>query len=1026
MGKKLLNILLIIFLSSGLPLFLSASEITGSIKGKVTDTEGYPLPGAFIYVDSPVLQDIQTYITKDTGKIKFQNLPPGKYKITVEMPGFKTVHIENIIVCVGMTLNLPIKMEMTTIEEETTVKIPSPAVDTESTKTAVIREEDLLVHIPYERDISRLINSAPGIIQDFDLNRLTFINQGSTARANIYAFDGVNMNDPVGMHLLTDINYDVIEEVEIETAGHPAETSSLDGGYINIITKSGKNGFTGGITFYHSSDKFIDNLRSEEEIRKMEVSWPPGDRKLWDISLSLGGSILEDKLWYFGNARLISQSQTTSFIPWTDPQGKEHKEYNWDNKEKMGFFKLSGRFSPPLKLTAMFNFIDRYRPRDNFSLDWNLTGEATRILDHEKSFLGSAILNYSLSQNTFMDLKGGYVNYKVPLYLQEAVKLNPQYYDESTGHLWGSGRFNESQLRKRFQASGVLSHFQDNLFGIDHEFKVGGEYEYTYGEWDGWKEDNLLVHYNNQDNNQDSYFYGLALSPSTGNTVGKGKISFTLASKIEGGFRPRNELRRLGFFLQDSATILERLTLNLGLRFDRLYASQLNYIKTESGNPVALQLGEDLIKPVIGLNPFAQNYVPDWKNMMILNSLSYRLGLSLDIFDNGKGVFKASFSRYPEYPTLQTLFALNTFSIDRSHSFYWFDENKNGQVDLDDTYTLFPEDYRLYLEEYYKKRISPDIHLPFTNEITIGIQQELFNDFSLRVNYVHKEKKDIFENVLYNADLHKDWYSISQDTENWWIPFRTIIPGVDDFPEKEVTLYFWSAETALALFDRLKNVPELTQKYQAIEFSFKKRMSHNWQLSGSAVFSRTTGNIDLDFASSSGFSVAADSPNYFINFPPDSRLNLDRPLVIKLMGTYRFPWDFYLSFYFSQMSGTPWTRSVTVIPPQSWIEKEKAYGAYVNVLLETPGTLRNDSYENLDIRIEKEFLLSTSRKLKFFVDIFNVLGNKYRNIIQNDGGYWFPAGENTAKGIRVLSPNYQKVTSLFRGRVFKLGLHLRF
>jgi hypothetical protein len=203
-------------------------------------------------------------------------------------------------------------------------------------------------------------------------------------------------------------------------------------------------------------------------------------------------------------------------------------------------------------------------------------------------------------------------------------------------------------------------------------------------------------------------------------------------------------------------------------------------------------------------------------------------------------------------------------------------------------------------------------------------------------------------------------------------------------------------------------------------------MSNNWQFLGSLVFSKAEGNIGLDYASSSGFSIAGDSPNYFVNLTEDSRLDLDRPLVIKLMATYAFPLDIFLSLFYKRMSGAPWARTVTIVPPSSWALENDTFIEPVKVYLEKPGTRREDAYSNLDLRIEKEFRLGQSGRLGAFVDVINVLGNKRRLISQNDGGFWFPEEENSDQGIRVLSPIYEKIASLSGARVFKLSLRLRF
>jgi len=824
------------------------------------------------------------------------------------------------------------------------------------------------------------------------------------------------MNDPVGMHLLTDINFDVIGEIELETAVHPAEIGHTDGGYINIVTKSGQNKIDGEAIVYYGSESTASNLWPEEELSTMGVSSPSMDKSLWDFSLSLGGALLEDRLWFFGNARYLTQKRTTPFIPWTDPQGKNHEEYTWGNNELMGFFKLTGQFGTQLRITGMFNYVNRYRPAHESPLSWNLTEEATRVLDHEKNYTLNGTLDYILDQNTFVDMRLGYVDHYLPLFLNEQVSGSPRYFNEGTNHAWGSAQFNEIQKNKRFQIGAYLTRFQDNFLGGNHELKLGAEYEYTSGEWSTWKEDNLLLDYYYRS----PFYYGEDESPATG------RIYFYLTGKEEGLANPKTELRRLGFYVQDTATLASRLTLSLGLRFDRSTSNLLPYTKEASGNPVSLNnIGEELIKPLCGVNPFDKNDVQEWKDLMTWNSFSPRLGLSFDIYGNGKTVFKASYSRYTEYLMLQYLYPLNPFYPGRLHQFYWYDENDNESVDPDDTYALFPEDYSLYTEENYKKRIAPDIESPYLDEFTIGLQHEFFKDFSVRINGIYKVKRNIIENVRYTPSLDKDWYTIEEDTEGWWIPFNTVVPGINDYPDTPVTVYFWSKDAPLA-FDRVKNVPELERKYRALEFILKKRMSNNWQLYGSVTLSKAYGNIGLDYNASSGFTSAGESPNYFVNYTENSALDFDRPLVIRLMGTYRFPYDFYLSFFYTHLRGTPWARRATIYPPLSWLEEENAYGTFVNVLLEEPGTRRNNAYDNLNLRIEKEFKLKDFGRVSVYVDIFNALGNKYRSIAQNDGGFWYPSGENTTEGLRVLSSNYKRITAVTGTRTFRLSLHLKF
>lgn len=1001
---------------------LSAQVQTGSIKGKIADIKGFPLPGAFIYFDSPIMLNHKTFITSETGTYKFRGLPPGKYKLIVEMPGFKSVKIENIDIHAGLTITLDVTLEMTTIEEEVSKIVSTPTLDAGASKTAHIIDEDLINRIPFQRDLHHVYNAVSGVLPKRGSQPNTSLIHSSPESNGIYFIDGVPIHDPMGSNILPHINFDITKEIEIETAGHPAAISNTDSGYINIITKAGDNALDGSLFFYHTNDSLKSQLIPQEELNALDVTPPPLDKSLWDLSFSLNGAFMSDIVRFYTNFHLFRHTKASSFAPWTDPLGINHSEYDWQRTSKSGFLKLTSQFIPQFKVVASFSYASHKFPAENFLTNRNLTEEATTIYDPEKNFRMTGVLNYIIDQNTFVDVTASYQLNNITRLVQEQGRDKPQYFDEVSGHIWGSAALNRKQKEENLRANVSLVHFQDRILGSDHLLKVGGEYESNSSRWDVWKADNLLVHYYNGS----PYYFGQAESPDTGNMVGKGKVSFYLASKNELGFIPNIEMKRLSAYVQDSATFGDRVTLNLGLRFDRSVSTHRDLLKLASGNPISLQLGEDFILPVIGVNPYSDLNFPRWNKQIAWNSFSPRLGLSFDVFGNGKTIFKASFSRYPEYLRMASIRSLSPFYYNKSHQFFWYDENMDEQVDANDSFAPFPYDFRQYGIDYFEKIVDSKLKAPYTNEFTIGLSNELFNNFSIKINYIYKHKKNLLQNVLYDLDQNQEWYTINRDNQGWWIPFNTTVPAIDDYQQSPLTLYYRSNEAPL-LFYQLSNVPELEQKYQAVELGFNKRMSHNWQLHGSVVFSRATGNpiTELNIFTQRLTSTGIN-PNSFVNVAEDSKLISDIPMAIKLMGTYNFPYDFYVSFYYSHISGTIWTRNLAIIPPDSWSQEENINNLPEYVYLENPGSRRNESYNNLDIRAEKEFSLENFGRLSVFLDIYNALGNKYHLIDKNDGGYWYPDDENISEGIRIANPMYKKGTTLTGIRGFSLSFRLSF
>ncbi len=998
-----------------------AQKQTGSIKGHIVDLQGNPLEKVIIYLDSPVLMAISFYITPPSGRINFDLLPPGNYSIRTEIPGYTSTTVENLTVRLGQTLKIKMVLKKSEIEDEETQIIHSPVLDPQSTKTAVTISSTMLKTLPLQRDLFTAVLTAPGALHESSVYPKNQIFLGSTARSNLYTVDGLSLNDPAQRHLITRIPYDIIDEIEVETAGHSAATGMADGGYVNILTRSGKKGFRYSFLVEHTSGEFIKKLRPLGEISQLGTQSPEIDKQLWDFNMTLGGVLWPDRAWFFSSLNWFNNTRTTPFTPWVDTYKKAHKAYDWKNDEKSSFVKLTLQPYSKFKAGVTFYFKDHKQTNTAQSLAWNLTRDATYILDHEQNFFLGGSLQYLADQNTSLLVTGGYIEGHTPLYLQESHSSSLEYYDDLLGYHWGSAQYNDRYEKKKLHVQALITHYLNRSTGFDAVINAGLEYQYLYGKRNVWKENGMLVHYFNGS----PYFYGLQTSPVSDMTVGAGKISMNFASSSKDGFTPSSEVRNIGIFLSNSMTFADRITLNLGLRFDRSIGNQSAYQKFAIGNAVGLKIGEELISPIVGQNPYSNMFIPIWKNLIVWNSFSPRAGLVIDLFGNSKTLLKGSFARYTEIPSLQLLDSLNPIVIERTHDYYWYDEDMNGEVGTEDTFTLFPDDYRIYSETAYGNRLAGDLSTPYTNELTISLQQEILKDFSLKVTLIRKDKKNIINNVLMDQDSGQYWYTNKLDTQNWWVPFETIVPAAGEYPETPVTVYFPSNSSPL-YFDQIKNVPELKRTFRAVEFVLNKRMSNNWMLNGSLVLSESKGNIHLGYSASSGMTQAAYNPNYFVNFGENTRLDYDRPLAVKVMGTFQFPWDLMLSVYYRHLSGALWARSVTIAPPADWTETRNTRPEYMQVLLEEPGSRRLKASNILDLRFEKTFSISERGRLSFFVDVLNAFGDKYSVTLENVGGYWFPAAESTTLGTRVLSSYFNKVVALGGTKTFRISMRIGF
>jgi len=216
------------------------------------------------------------------------------------------------------------------------------------------------------------------------------------------------------------------------------------------------------------------------------------------------------------------------------------------------------------------------------------------------------------------------------------------------------------------------------------------------------------------------------------------------------------------------------------------------------------------------------------------------------------------------------------------------------------------------------------------------------------------------------------------------------------------------------------NPPEAKREYTALVLTFDKRMSNRWQLQGSILYSAFKGNTAPTYSATEGESGMFDNPNVMIN--AYGRVDYDRPLQIKLMGSIMLPHNIILTGYIQHRSGSAWGRSISrVYFPDSIADI--SHDTYVGVSPETSGTRRNTPYTMLDMRVEKSFTFGERGKLSFYIDAFNIGGRSGINVSRNPNPYIYPSEDPPEIE---LDTDYGLVTSCYGTRSFRLGVRFTF
>jgi hypothetical protein len=161
--------------------------------------------------------------------------------------------------------------------------------------------------------------------------------------------------------------------------------------------------------------------------------------------------------------------------------------------------------------------------------------------------------------------------------------------------------------------------------------------------------------------------------------------------------------------------------------------------------------------------------------------------------------------------------------------------------------------------------------------------------------------------------------------------------------------------------------------------------------------------------------------NAFVN--SYGNMPFSRPIMAKLYGTVRLPYDFMFSFIFMHTDGPPWGRTVSVQPPEAWAAAHNARTWTESIYVEPPGTRWDQPYDNLDLRVEKDFALGPG-KLGVYMDVFNLLGAYTISAVKNPAGTWIPTDANTTAG--TYAPGFIGLTGVTGTRIIKFSLLYKF
>ncbi len=931
--KKITLTLLLLALCATLA---TAQTTTGSIYGTVKTVDGLVITDVKITLTAEHAVTL-TITTGERGSFRFGELPIGMFNMTFEKEGYQTLIIEGVMVRIAAASRVDATLEVSAVEQTITITGETALVDLKKTGTATNLSQSYLSNIPSARDPWVILDQVAGINVDRvnvggseSGQQSNFMSHGDDGDNVMWNIDGITITDQSSMSSPGYYDFDSFEEMQITTSGADASIQTA-GVALNFITKQGSDTFHGQGSVYYTND----SLQGENIPSDLEARGYSGNQidSIKDYGFDAGGPIWKGKLWFWGAYRM----QDITLLTITgQSDATQLKNYN---------LKFTGQAGDRNRWTFFYTRGEKIK--DGRGAAWNRPPETT--FDQ-----GGPTILYK-GEDTFLATDNLILSAKFA-YVDSGFFFHPKggdaipYREDSTG-IWGGSFYYYDTTRPEYQFTGTGEYYIEEAFGGSHEIKAGFEWRKTpVTSLSGYGADMAQMLWEGE-----PYMVWLT-----------GKVD---AKKVA---------MRTSFYLMDIFN-MDRFTFNFGLRYDRQWG--YNNASRAAGNPVIPDIIPDLDYQGSDTVFSSTDIVP-------------RLGMTYDVFGDGKTIIRANFSMYADQIQAGTAEYENPLGW-REVDYYWTDLNgdmypqSNELGDIDWWYGLNPFDPNA--DPYITNVNVTAENVARTMEFLIGVEREIMPQVAVSGTFVYRKFTDLFW----------PWNALPDD--NWrsdpWTVAGSVTQGGSTRDYYEPTMDAAGTVT----YD---NRPDYYRVYKGLEVQATKRLADKWMASASFSYGSTTQHFDSPAAyedptnipQTNGFAYAPESGG-----SGKTAIFMNSRWAFKLTGLYQLPYDINVSGYLSMREGFAYP--VRLRSPSRAFSAGRAYPLAVGM-----GEEHLDNVTMVDLRAEKIFNLKDYARVGLIMDVFNLL-NTNTELGRNRDAWHSTFGQ---------------VTEIVNPRIFRLGVRLQF
>ncbi|MGD9902738.1 MAG: carboxypeptidase regulatory-like domain-containing protein [Vicinamibacterales bacterium] len=888
----------------------------GRLQGLVTDAQQGVLPGVTVTARAPSLIGTQTAVTEGDGRYRFPSLPPGRYTLTFELAGFQTVLREGIGLALGQTLNVDLSMQVATLQETVTVSGDAPIVDVSSTKVGSEFSAEALAAVPSATDIWAALSQSPGVrMLGFDVGgshksqQIGYESFG-VRNQNRVVTDGVDTTEGTGGAGIYQ-DFFAHEEISVSAAGGDVSMMTPGSAVFSSI-KSGGNTYKSLNNVTWEDESFVGDNLDDDNRRRGDTGQP--NLQFWEVHTDIGGPIVRDRAWFYGAYNHFKIDKAISGV------SRDFTDLGeFDNATG----KVTAKFGSRDTVAAYYQWGRKSKPLRGLS---NTIGPDSILAQDSRSWMYNGQHQRVWTNRAFTDVKVGLFGFGWPMAPQVPFESNPPREDTGTGVQTGAGWLAGNAGgpftfdRNKPQVTATLTYFLPSTAG-SHDFKAGFE----------WQDDQSKFA-----NNGTS---GPILYRDLNGAVDLVRISDVGTASSFGadwtGADDRNE--RYTVFLQDKWSLSNRVTLTIGVRFDR----QRPHFEDSVRNPVV----SSVFAPVTVTG----------RTLLTSNTTVPRIGISVTPDAAGRSVVKAFYGRY--YFNFADRLANVNPGGTNTRDYRFNDLNGNRLFDG-------PQELGALVASAggSSTTLDPDLDTPYTDEVSVSYERQFWGESSVRLAYVRKMTR-------------REFATFNEAREGQFTVARTVTIAEADFVNgttgsRSLTLFDIPDALRGQVRNVVANIPESVgggdYNYDTVQFAFNKRF-------GSGLFVQSS--FDYQWRDELRQNVASTSPlnsdplgiDFFQNvFPDVSNRQESTNWQGRVLGRYEFPLQVGLAANFRAQSGWQYARLLRVALPNAGTQ---------TFFAEDIDNNRSDTIALVDLRVDKRIRFGGRYSVSLMADLFNALNS---------------------------------------------------